>query len=191
MFRKIIAILMALVLCLAAVAASASSYTKYSKEKFTAKQRVATRTGPGTEYDEPGSFNKAGKEYKVLSKAYDYSNNIWWVQIEIKTKGGLIWAYTGAKRFSDLNLKKIPEEKVLGRCRTSMKMTGYYAPTSKGCPIKRKVPAGVECTIYGYYYGGDESDYIQIEFYDSGLGQYRRAWVPDPFVDDYEMYNGF
>ena len=167
------------------------NYTKYAKVKAKANRRLATRTGPGTVYDEPGSFNKAGTKYKVLSKAYDYDNGIWWVQVEIKVTGGVIWAYTGVKRFDDLDLKQIPEEKVIGKCRISSSITGYYAPPDAGgTPIKRKVPGGVSCSIYGYAYG-EGSDYIQVEFYDSGLGQYRRAWVPDPFVDDYEMYNGF
>ncbi len=106
------------------------------------------------------------------------------------TKGGVIWGYTGVKRFDNLNLSLIPEEKVIGRCRTPFSMPGYYAPVYNACPIQRNVPADVECNIYGYCYGED-SDFILIEFYDSGIQQYRRAWVPDPFVDDYEMYYGF
>ena len=45
-------------------------------------------------------------------------------------------------------------------------------------------------TIYGYAYGRNENDIIKIEFYDSSLKCWRRAWVADPFVDDYWMYNG-
>ena len=192
MFRKTAALLLALMLCLAAGLAAADNYTQYSWIYGTANRRVATRTGPGTQYDEPGSFNQAGAGYSILSKAYDQRNGIWWVQIEIPTRDGVIWAYTGVKRFNNLNLNAIMEEKVIGRCRTAYDMTGYYAPGYDACPISLSVPAGVECTIYGYYAPGDESsDFIQIEFYDSRIKQYRRAWVPDPFVDDYEMYYGF
>ena len=56
--------------------------------------------------------------------------------------------------------------------------------------ISRNVPAGVSYTIYGYAYGRNENDIIKIEFYDSSLKCWRRAWVADPFVDDYWMYNG-
>ena len=168
------------------------NYTVYADVYATSIARVATRTGPGTQYDEPGSFHKAGTCYRVLSKGYDSRNGIWWVQIEISYQGGTIWAYTGAeKRFgNNLNLNAIPEEKIIGRCRTSSSLTGAYAPTADGLTIKRKVPAGVECAIYGYYYR-PAGDMILVEFYDSGLNCYRRAWIQDAFVDDYEMYYGF
>ena len=188
--RKIIAAALILALCLAAAAGAEDNYSSYANVKAKANRRLATRTGPGTWYDEPGSFNKAGTTYRVLSKAYDESNGIWWVQVEIPTKGGVIWAYTGVKRFDGLDLKKIPEEKPLGRCRTGSYGEGMYAPGENAAKISRKVPKGVECTIYGYVYG-DGGDYIQVEFYDSGLGCTRRAWLPDAFVDDYEMYYGF
>lgn len=189
MFKRTISLAAAIVLCLTVSLAAADSYTQYSSVRAVSNQRLATRTGPGTRYDEPGSFNKGGYEYKILSKAYD--GNIWWLQVEIRTGNGVIWAYTGLKRFDNVRLNAIPEERVIGRCRTSERLTGYYAPTRDASIIKRPVPANVECAIYGYYYGGDGSDFIQIEFYDTGLQQYRRAWVPDTFVDDYEMYYGF
>lgn len=190
MIKKITAFFLVLILCLATTLVYADAYTQYSSVWGTSNRRLATRTGPGTQYDEPGSFNQAGAQYKILSKAYDTRNGIWWVQVEIQTKGGVIWAYTGIKRFDNLNLALIPEEKVIGRCRTGFSMTGYYAPGDNACPIQRAVPGNVECTIYGYCYGED-SDKILVEFYDSGIQQYRRAWIPDPFADDYEMYYGF
>ena len=190
MFRKLAVVSIVVVLCLATTLVFADAYTQYSSVWATSNRRLATRTGPGTQYDEPGSFNQAGVQYKILSKAYDDRNGIWWVQVEITTKDGVIWGYTGVKRFDNLNLSLIPEEKVIGRCRTSYSTPGYYAPVSNACPIQRNIPANVECNIYGYCYG-EGSDYILIEFYDAGIRQYRRAWVPDPFVDDYEMYYGF
>ena len=35
-------------------------YTRYSTEYAVANRRLAMRTGPGTRYDEPGSYGKAG-----------------------------------------------------------------------------------------------------------------------------------
>ena len=166
------------------------SYTDYAYMPATLNQRLATRTGPGTRYDEPGSFLGAGYSVAVLSKAYDASNEIWWVQVEFSDGGAIYRAYTGAKRFDRLDLSVIPEERLIGRCRIGTGMTGYYGPSYYYQPISRAVPAGVSCDIYGYAYG-DDADFIQIEFYDAGINQYRRAWVPDWSVDDYEMYYGF
>ena len=197
MIRKIAALLFVLVLCLGTVQVTAENYTYYSSVWAKANNKLATRTGPGTQYDEPGTFNTAG-EYRILSKAYD--GNIWWLQVEIRTNKGTIWAYTGLKRFNNVDLNRIPEEKVIGRCKTAFDMTGYYSPVmSDEYAIRQIVPGGVQCNIYGYYNdpyddGGNGEggcDYIQIEFYDPNTRQYRRAWVPDPFVDDYEMYYGW
>ena len=169
---------------------SNGGYVNYSSVRATSNRRIATRTGPGTEYDEPGSFYKAGTTVKILSKAYDTRNGIWWVQVELNYQGSLYWVYTGVKRFDNLDLSRIPEEKVIGHCRTSTSLTGRYGPSDSAASIKAKVPAGVSCDIYGYVYG-ENSDYIQIQFYDSSRRCYRRAWVKDTFVDDYENYYGF
>ena len=199
MFRKTASFLIAFVLCLAAVQMATADYTEYASVKATAtSEKLVTRTGPGTEYDEPGIFNTAGETYTILSKAYD--GNTWWLQVEIKTKRGTIWAYTGLQRFGDVDPDAIPEEKIIGRCTTAFDMMGYYSPIlSDEYAITQIIPGGVECFIYGYYNDPDDdggngeggSDYIQIEFFDPNTYQYRRAWVPDPFVDDYEMLYGF
>ena len=169
---------------------SSGGYTQYAYVTGTLSMKLATRTGPGTEYDEPGSFLSAGKKVTVLSKAYDQRNEIWWVQVEFSEAGSTYRAYTGVKRFSGLNLNQIPEEKVIGRCTLSQSVTGYYGPGYKYRAIKEKVPSGVQCDIYGYANGGD-SDFIQIEFYDQSRSRTRRAWIPDWYADDYVMYYGF
>lgn len=167
-----------------------TSYTYYAYQPAVLGQRMATRTGPGTDYDEPGSFFEKGTTVTVLSKAYDQVNGIWWVQVEFTAYNGTSRAYTGAKRLPDLDLNSIPEERIIGTCRTpGHSQTGFYGPGSDYREIKRKVPANVSCTIYGYAYGRS-SDYILIEFYDSGAGCKRRAWVPDWSVEDFTMYIG-
>ena len=166
-----------------------NSYTRYSTEYAAANRRLATRTGPGTKYDEPGSFGKAGDVCRILSKAYDDVNEIWWVQTEIRGSGGVLWVYTGVKRFDGLQLENIPEEKIIGRCRTAAAMTGYYAPPSAGGKaIGREVPEGAQCSIYGYIEGA-AGDYIQVEFYDTGLKQYRRAWIPESLTEYCYIYD--
>lgn len=46
--------------------------------KGLATQKLATRSGPATEYTEPGSFNVAGKYIRILSITYD-SNGVGWL----------------------------------------------------------------------------------------------------------------
>ena len=169
------------------------NYTQYAYITCTLNSKLATRTGPGTVYDEPGTFLSAGSAVTVLSKAYDSANGIWWVQVEFSYNRSKYRAYTGVKRMNDLNLSSVPEEIPIGSCTVNYSLECYYGPGTEYKQIARNVPAGVSCTIYGYASGRGayESDYILIEFYDSGLKCWRRAWVHDPYVDDYYMYYGF
>lgn len=169
---------------------TSGNYTQYAYVTGKLSMKLATRTGPGTQYDEPGSFLSAGKQVTVLSKAFDNRNDIWWVQVEFSESGSTYRAYTGVKRFSNLNLNLIPEEKIIGKCTLSQSVTGYYGPGYNYKAIGKKVPSGVKCDIYGYANGGG-SDFIQIEFYDSNQGRTRRAWIPDWYADNYVMYYGF
>ena len=164
--------------------------TQYSNVYGRLNQKLATRTGPSTKYDEPGSFLTAGASVIVHSRSYDSMNEIWWLQVEFAANGEKYWAYTGLKRVDGISLYSILEEKQIGECYISQSLPCYYGPSSSYKQIRRNIPAGVSCKIYGYVYGAD-SDYIQVEFYDYNINQLRRAWVPDWSVDPYTMYYGF
>lgn len=75
-------------------------------------QKLATRKGPGTQYEEGGTYNVKGQRIRILAKAWDRRNSIWWVKCEIPYKGETRILWTGYKRFdhSDLPLDIIPEE---------------------------------------------------------------------------------
>ncbi len=171
-----------------------TSYTGYSQVVGTLNRKLATRTGPGTEYDEPGSFLGSGYTVIVHSRVYDQMNGIWWLQVEFTVNGKTYWAYTGQQRVDGISLNDVPIEKQIGTCYISYSMTGYYSPYA-GAAISRAIPAGVSCKIYGYvngwHNGMDGADWIQIEFYDYGAGCTRRAWVQDPMVDNYSLFDTY
>lgn len=77
-----------------------------------AKQKLATRNGPGTQYDEKGTYNVAGQYIRVIARAWDSRNGIWWVKCEIPYKGEKRVLWTGYKRFDSntLPLESIPVE---------------------------------------------------------------------------------
>lgn len=111
MMKRFILLLLAIALMAAAVApmaASADSDGVYG----LAAQKLATRNGPGTQYEEKGTYNVAGQYIKVLSRAWDERNGIWWVKCEIPYKGEIRVLWTGYKRFdsSTLPLESIPVE---------------------------------------------------------------------------------
>ena len=77
-----------------------------------AKQKLATRDGPGTTYNEKGTYNVAGQYIRVLSRAWDARNGIWWVKCEIPYRNEIRVLWTGYKRFdpATLPLESIPIE---------------------------------------------------------------------------------
>jgi len=70
--------------------------------------KLATRSGPGTQYSEPGTFNVQGQWIRILSRAY--ANGVWWVQCVIPWRNQEIIAWTGWKRFdpASLDLELVP-----------------------------------------------------------------------------------
>ena len=77
-----------------------------------ATTRLSTRTGPGTQYEDGGTYNVSGQYIRVLSRAWDSRNSIWWVKCEIPYRGSVRVLWTGYKRFdaSTLPLESIPIE---------------------------------------------------------------------------------
>ena len=167
-----------------------SYYPQYAYVTGVTNQKLATRTGPSTKYDEPGTYLSANSHVTVLSKAYDTGNGIWWVQVDMSSNGARVRAYTGQKRFSSLNMSAVPEEHVIGSCYVSSSRTGYYGPSSSYKRISRQVPGGIFCDIYGREDLG-EGAYVQIEFFDSGLNRMRRAWIPEWYVSDCVFFGSY
>ncbi len=64
-----------------------------------ATDKLATRTGQGTKYDGGGTYSVKGEYIRILSRAYDKGNGIWWVKCEIPYKGDIRVLWTGWKRF--------------------------------------------------------------------------------------------
>ncbi len=168
---------------------SFESFTGFPNAYATLNQKMATRTGPGTKYDEPGSFSSS-TPVRAMSKVWDSANEIYWIQVQFRYNGAIYCAYTGHWRLNNLDLSSLPTERIVGRCTTRNSIEAFYAPSENAARIARNVPSGVKCDIYALV-RGPYSDFIQIEFYDYGISSWRRAWVKDWAVDDYEMYYGF
>ncbi len=78
-----------------------------------AVKNISTRTGPSTKYAEGGTYKLSGQYVKVLSRAWDASNDIWWVEVEINYNGEVRYLWTGYHRFDSatLPLDSIPVAK--------------------------------------------------------------------------------
>lgn len=63
--------------------------------------RLSTRSGPGTNYADMGTYNHMKNVWvQVRSRAWDSSNQIWWVEVLV----GDQWLWTGYKRFDSASL---------------------------------------------------------------------------------------
>ena len=74
--------------------------------------KLSTRKGPSTTYEGGGTYSVRHQWIKVLAKAWDKRNSIWWVKCEIPYHGQTRVLWTGYKRFDPdtLPLDQLPEE---------------------------------------------------------------------------------
>lgn len=145
------------------------------------ESRIATRSGPSNRYDEPGSFFSKGDEVKVLSKAWDPNNELWWFQVEFKYKDYWYRAYTPAYNV-DMDPDLIPteptEEELLPEDirRSVADHAVYFGPGEEYMDFKLSILyAGSKCDIYAI---DEERGWVQIEYYDYVTEAKRRGWVP-------------
>ena len=141
------------------------------------KMRMATRSGPSTNYDELGSYFKKGQEVSVISRAWDERNGIWWVQVEFNYGGSLRRAYTGLKRV-DIDINAVQEDVPLMTAFVSAETIPYYGPGTQYTAHKQTVEYGTVGTVYAF-----ENGWAQFEFYEAEENRYRRVWMPAGCLD--------
>ena len=147
----------------------------------TLAKRVATRSGPGTRFDEPGSFFSASDEVKVFSKVYDDYNNVYWYQIEFQYKGEWYRAYT-SETYLNINRNLVPDEPAIYDPLDSQRaLKKTYVSFGPGEIYKQftqsVIHPGNRLDIYAI-----EDGWALVEYVDYGSNQdpqpYRRGWVP-------------
>ena len=134
-------------------------------------QRLATRSGPSTQYDELGSYFKAGTWLTALSAAWDDVNEIWWIQVEFQYQGKWRRAYTGLKRL-DMDVSSVRTESQQAFVRTIRNTAAYYGPGTHYSKYAKAVPQNTAGVVYWV-----ENGWAQLEFYDSTLNKLRRVWI--------------
>ena len=139
--------------------------------------RVASRSGPGTNYDELGSYHKKGYTLTVLSRAYDDRNGIWWLQVELNYGSELRRMYTGLKRV-DIDINTVQDETPLYFARVNSDKIPDYGPGTAYTAHKNAIAAGTEGIVYAF-----EDGWMLFEFYNADKDRYRRVWMPIERLD--------
>ena len=143
-----------------------------------ALDNLATRSGPGTNYNELGTYSVQGQTVKALSKAYDERNGIWWIQVELSYGEDLRRVYTGLKRLSmDVNL--VPTEESQGSYAVKRSVYPYYGPGYKYTLYNKQVPAGTTGTVWMR-----EDSYVLFEYFDASLQMNCRVWIPEGSLEE-------
>ena len=175
-FAVIFAVVLS-ILCVAVVSMAAGNGAYNYGDGIWAglMMRLSTRSGPGTDYDEPGTFfqNTWQKErVRVLGKSWDGS--IWWVFVEFQNGQTAYRAWTGLKRVN-VNIDAIPEVYSIGQGTVDATETrrgpgSYYA---KGPTISR----WKDVVAYAW-----ENGYVEVEFFNDADNMIYRCWVPESKV---------
>lgn len=142
----------------------------YSPVGIYPNQNISTRTGPGTQYTEPGTFSK-NYDYTVYYQTQGSSVN--WGYVEFEVNGEKIRAYTGVKRFRTAGYLPYDEES----------WTYAYVDTSFATrygPGYDYMEAPFESPAYGTYVRAyyTENNWTMIE-YTLSNGCQHRGWVPN------------
>ncbi len=143
----------------------------------TLSQRIATRSGPGNRFDEPGSFFSAGHEVKVITKGWDAENRLWWFQVEFEYDNAWYRAYTPETRV-DVDPDVVPTESdvPIDSVTCIKKCQARFGPGEEYKLYHITViHEGIPCDVYAI-----ENGWVQIEYVDYGLVEPkpRRGWVP-------------
>lgn len=162
--KRLIALMLVLVTVFSLTTASAAI-------SATSNQRIATRNGPSTKYDETGSYYQAGTTVKVHTKSYDSANRIYWLQIELTYRNEKYRLYTGAKRIN-IDVSRVPAETSLDTAWLDYSCYGYAGPGyDYHCYNQWRVVDGTFVTIMEV-----ENNFALID-YNNG-SRARRLWVP-------------
>lgn len=135
--------------------------------------KLATRSGPGTEYGEPGTFfinSWQSQTVKVIKKSFDGS--VWWVQVDFRNgnkSSYRIW--TGAKRVN-VDLNSVREELPLGDCDVLPTADTWYGPGGNYAKAKQSIPE----TAFGIVFQM-ENGYADVEYLCYDSGEKGRVWV--------------
>ena len=145
--------------------------------------KLATRTGPGTEYEEPGTFfSKNWKDQTVLVTGKAWDGSMWWAQVDFRNGSkGRYRAWTGLKRLdiTDAEWALVREVKKQGRLHVDATVA-YCGPGSGYAKLGDVLFFEDEIDWYSR-----ENGFVEIDYYDVNREIQRRVWVPESATSDW------
>ena len=137
--------------------------------------RIATRSGPATTFDEIHTFNVDYGAPVFLLRAQNTSGTQW-VEIEFMYQGEWVRVWTGLKRLTHANLAGLPGDYTArGTGTVSSVTTGRYGPGREYKVLYQDIPAGLGCKVMD-----EDGSWLMIEYEstDPNHPLTHRCWVP-------------
>ena len=142
----------------------------YSPLIIYPNQNISTRSGPGTQYTEPGTFS-ANYAYTVYYQTTGGSVN--WGYVEFPLNGKKIRAYTGVKRFSTSGYLPYDNE-AFNYVTVISPYATHYGPGNEYVEAPYEHPSyGTQAKAFF-----TENGWTMIEYYLSD-GRLHRGWIPN------------
>lgn len=137
------------------------------------KDKLATRSGPGQKYDEPGTFlPDTWKTATVRVLGKEYVGTTWWVLVDFDNAGkGRYRVWTGLKRVA-VDLDQVSEYYPTGQGTVNATSDTYRGPGTNYAKAKVTIKTWKDVVAYGH-----ENGYVEVEF-EQGNKWYR-LWVPE------------
>lgn len=137
--------------------------------------RLATRSGPSTDFTGTGTYQVKDQDVPIFSVAYDV-NGVAWVQCEVSYGGALRRVYTGLKRFDATTVD-------LSQVRAESQDTQARKAQLPGKATLRYGPG----TEYGVYREDVASQPVLVMYVENGWAQIQstkaetpwRAWIAE------------
>ena len=141
--------------------------------------KIATRSGPGTEYESTGTFfGNNWQEQTVKVTGRDWDGSMWWVQLDFwNGKKARYRVWTVLKRV-DVNIDKVKEVNKAGTLHVEP-TKAYCGPGTGYAKLKDVLFAEDNVDFYGW-----ENGFVEIDYYDVNRSVQRRCWVPENKVSN-------
>ena len=137
--------------------------------------RIATRSGPATTFDEIHTFN-VDYGTPVFPLRTQNTSGTQWVEIEFMYQGEWVRVWTGLKRLAYADLTGLPGDYTAkGSGTVSSITTGRYGPGSGYKVLYQDIPAGLVCKVMD-----EDGSWLMIEYESSDPNHplTHRCWVP-------------
>ena len=190
-----VCLLLLLVSAAALADVSALSFGTLAPIAAQPNQKLALRSGPGTNYSEIFSIAASGVEDFAIFQQ-EKGGSTMWGMIEFDSRYGRYRVYTGMKRIeTDKNLVPMGSKEGVLCAVGRSGARAYYGPGEHYAPVEEKLPAWTEVIVYHEEDGWVMADFVlpgaKDDQYDEEQKQLTRAWIPVWALDGYESAEVF